>query len=252
MILENTHKHIRDSNIKFYEKDHIYEINGCSDGYISVTTLIHTFFPHFDSDSIAQKVYNKNNKNIDSEYYNMSVDEITAKWEFNRDSAAKLGTEMHRSIEFYFNNIELDNNSKEFGMFLEFLKDYPDLVPYRTEWCVYDESIKLSGSIDMTFLNADGTLDICDWKRSKQIKKENKWEKGFGILCDIPHANYYHYAIQLNIYKRILEKHYDKIIRNMYLIVLHPDNDTYLKYDIPDLKEYIDKIYTHRLEKIKY
>ena len=113
---------------------------------------------------------------------------------------------MHKCIELYFNNIQtINNDSKEFNMFLfGFLKDYPDLVPYRTEWCVYDESIKLSGSIDMTFLNPDGTLDICDWKRSKQIKKENKWEKGFGILRDIPHANYYHYAIQLNIYKRIL------------------------------------------------
>jgi ATP-dependent exoDNAse (exonuclease V) beta subunit len=245
-LLEKRNSHPRDRYIQFYEEDHRYTIHGSSEGYISVTTLIHTFFPHFDSNAIAKKVYAKHNKNPDSEYYNMSIDDIIQKWEDNRNSATKAGTEMHKCIELYFNNIlRTDNHTKEFTtMFLfGFLKDYPDLVPYRTEWCVYDQSIKLSGSIDMTFLNPDGTLDICDWKRSREIKKENRWESGFGILSDLPHANYHHYSLQLNIYKRILETNYDKKIRDMYLIVLHPDNDTYLRYDIPDLKEYVDKIW---------
>ena len=37
--------------------------------------------------------------------------------------------------------------------FIEFIKDFPHLKPYRTEWVVYYEDIKLAGSIDMVYEN---------------------------------------------------------------------------------------------------
>ena len=50
------------------------------------------------------------------------------------------------------------------------------MTPYRTEWMIWDKDHKLAGSIDMIFENEDGTLSIYDWKRSKEIKKQNKWQ----------------------------------------------------------------------------
>ena len=51
-----------------------------------------------------------------------------------------------------------------FCSFTEAVKDHPELKPYRTEWTIYDEDLKISGSIDMIYENPDGTLSIYDWK----------------------------------------------------------------------------------------
>ena len=82
---------------------------------------------------------------------------------------------MYYDIECYYNNCPNENTSIEYQYFEKFLKDYPDLNkrPYRTEWTVFHEEWKLAGSIDMIFENEDGTLQIYDWKRCKDIK--SKW-----------------------------------------------------------------------------
>jgi len=36
---------------------------------------------------------------------------------------------------------------------MKFAKDYPYLEPFRAEWVIYNEELKLCGSIDMVFLN---------------------------------------------------------------------------------------------------
>ena len=249
--LHSLNSHPRDTNIVFHEGPHIYEINGSSKDYISVTTIIPKFFPEFNGKKIANMVFKKNFDNQESPYYQMTVDQIIKKWDDNKNEASKLGTAMHKNFELYFNDIEFENDfktKKEYQLFLNFLKDYPNLKPYRTEWEVYDEDIKVAGSIDMLFINEDGTLDICDWKRCKEIKKDNKYEFGFEPLEDLPNTNYWHYSIQLNMYKRILEKNYNIKIRNLYLICIHDINDNYLKFNLPILNNEIDLIYEKRLK----
>ena len=39
---------------------------------------------------------------------------------------------------------------------------------------VFDEDVKLAGSIDMIFEREDGDLEIYDWKRCKEIRKSNQ------------------------------------------------------------------------------
>ena len=61
----------------------------------------------------------------------------------------------------------------------KFLQDFPELNkrPYRTEWMVYHEELRLAGFIDMVFENKDGTLQIYDWKRCRDIKKNDAFGK---------------------------------------------------------------------------
>ena len=132
-------------------------------------------------------------------------------------------------------------NTKEYNYFKNFVNDHNLLVPYRTEWNVFHEDHKISGSIDMTFLNDDGTISIYDWKRCKKIEKNNNFEKRCLVngLHHIHDTNYWHYCFQLNIYKYILEKKYDKKVKDLYLVVIHPDNITnnYEKLKLPILPE---------------
>lgn len=254
MFLSIQNKHPRDEHISFEEKDHIYTIHGKRGEYTSVTTWNHSHFAHFDADKIIEKM--KKGKNWDNpltnKYYGMTDEQIKQAWDDNRDQAANAGTKMHADIEHFYNQIPIDNTSIEFQFFGQFVKDYPELIPYRTEWMIYCEEIKLSGSVDMVFQNPDGTLLIYDWKRCKEIKYEDEFNNTSSItecIRHVPDTNFWHYALQLNTYKMILEKKYDKRVVGLYLVCLHPDNP-YKKYDrieVPFMEKEMEDLYNLRL-----
>ena len=176
-LLEERNKHPRDNHISFDEGPHIYTIHGDS-SFTSVTTWVHHHFEKFDADKvIANMMRSKNwSKN---KYYGMTVKEIKADWDKNRDEAANAGTKMHYDIECYYNDmeIEVEEDCVEWQYFEMFEEEWGQhMTPYRTEWMIWDDKLKFAGSIDMTFLNSDGTIEIYDWKRSVGIKKENSWQ----------------------------------------------------------------------------
>jgi ATP-dependent exoDNAse (exonuclease V) beta subunit len=162
---------------------------------------------------------------------------------------------MHYDIECFYNNIDTSNNSVEYEYFKAFVKEYRHLKPYRTEWMIYDKELQLAGSIDMIFENEDGTLSIYDWKRSKEIKKTSPWNKFSKTECieHIPDTNYWHYCLQLNTYKAILEKNYNKQIKDMYLVCLHPDNKnhSYQRIKVVTLNKEITSLFDLRKEQLK-
>ena len=136
--------------------------------------------------------------------------------------------------------------------FINFVRDHPHLKPYRTEWTVYHEDLKISGSIDMVYENPDGTLSIYDWKRSKLITRINNFNK-FALkplICHLPDSNFWHYALQLNTYKYVLEKKYDKKIKELYLVRLHPDavERDYELIELPDLSIEVTELFEERLK----
>jgi hypothetical protein len=254
LAVKNAHE--RDVNITFEPVPHIYTICGERGTYTSVTTWNHSHFSHFDADGIIDKMFSSK-KIFDPKhkYYGMSKDEIKDKWEVNRVNASGSGTQMHDDIEKFYNGIEVDNNSVEFGYFKKFLADFPELVPYRTEWMIYHEDVMLSGSIDMVFENkTTGHLEIYDWKRCQEIKHEAEFGK-YGLTTEISHlpdTNFWHYSLQLNTYKKILEDKYGKIIDKLYLVCLHPDNHykTYERIEVPSLQNELDNLFELRIQQL--
>lgn len=249
--LSRKNSHPLDSHISFDEGPHIYTIDGDS-GYTSVTTWNHSHFPKFDSDKIIDKMMRGKNWKS-SKYYGKTKDEIKKEWNDNKIQAAEAGTKMHYDIECYYNNNKVDNKSIEYSYFTEFLNNTRDLVPYRTEWMIYDKELRLAGSIDMVFENSDGTLMLYDWKRCKEIKKDNRWQSATtDCIKHLPDTNFWHYSLQLNTYKAILEKNYDKKISKMCLICLHPENmnNSYLEYEVPDLSNEIKNLFSKRINNL--
>lgn len=238
--LATLNAHERDAHIVFDEAPHLYYIDGVG-GNTSVTTFIHKLFPHFDEEAIIRKILSsKRMTDPTYKYYGKTREVILADWEQNRNAASQAGTKMHYDIECYYNQIFNENTSIEFQYFLRFVQDFPHLRPYRTEWCVFFEEYKLTGSIDMVFENTlDGTLQIYDWKRCKSIEYEAFKNETAIVPClaHIPDSNFWHYAMQLNLYRHILQEKYGKTISALCLVCLHPDNGykTYDRIEVPFL-----------------
>jgi ATP-dependent exoDNAse (exonuclease V) beta subunit len=268
--LKNQNVHERDSHIQFFEKYHQYKIlTDPGSKYTSVTTWNHSHFPKFNADEVIANMMKGKNWNESNKYWGLTPTQIKAMWNSNSSSVASAGTDLHADIETFMNLempeprrhaellqvfTETTNTSEEWGFFMDFVRAFPELKPFRTEWMIYDEELKLAGSIDMVYENPDGTLMIYDWKRSKEISKTNGWNKSAITPCidHLPDTNFWHYALQLNTYKTILERKYGKIVTCLYLVRLHPDNPkkTFELLKVPILEDEMTELIEHRLKLI--
>jgi len=253
--LATINAHPRDEFITFEEGPHIYTVCGERGTYTSVTTFNHSHFSHFDADAIIDNMLRgKKMKDPKYKYYGMTKEQIKADWDKNRDAASSAGTKMHYDIECYFNGMTVTNDSVEYQYFQNFVKDFPELKPYRTEWMVYYEELKISGSIDMIFENPDGTIQIYDWKRCQEIKHEAEFGKFALTPCisHLPDTNFWHYTLQLNTYKMILEHKYGKKVTDLYLICIHPDNvyKNYQRIQVPVLTDEMKDLVEFRMNQI--
>jgi hypothetical protein len=137
-------------------------------------------------------------------------------------------------------------SSPEWSYFLDFVQAFPHLKPYRTEWRVYDEDIKIAGSIDMIYEEEDGSLSIYDWKRCKEIERTSAFKKHAKTECInyVIDTNFWHYSLQLNMYKYILENKYGKKIKDVFLVQLHEENPrkTFELIRVAELKNEMAKL----------
>ena len=275
-ILSSRNFHPRDKNIEFFEEEHKYIINSEPDvKYTSVTTWVHEQFPKFEADIIIKNMMKSKGWKKGHKYWGLTPQQIKDQWNSNKDIVSGAGTSLHYEIEcfnndnnlnFEYTNKELYENymsnnivkhkftSIEWQYFINFIRDTPYLKPFRTEWVIYQEDVKISGSIDMVYENSDGTLSIYDWKRSKNITRINNYNK-FALppeICHLPDSNFWHYALQLNTYKAIIEQKYGKKIRDLFLVRLHPDADeqNYELIKLPDLFIEIEDLFLERKKQI--
>jgi ATP-dependent exoDNAse (exonuclease V) beta subunit len=252
--LSITNAHIRDKDIVFDEPTHVYTINGVSKGWISCTKFIHNYFPHFDADAVIKKMM-ASPKWPNNKYFGKSAEQIKREWNENGKNASVQGTALHLAIEqFMHGQINLIESSvqqtiewKYFKNFWNDMKD--DLVPYRSEWEVWSEEYKLAGSIDMVFYRkSTDSYVIYDWKRSKEIKTTNDWEKGIGPLEHLPSSNYWQYTLQLNIYKWFLETYYGLKITELCIVIFYPENSNYKLFRLNNMKDEVEAMLQDRKE----
>ncbi len=249
-MLANRNTHKRDNKITFIEETHQYWFG--KKCFTSVTTLINSLFEEFDQTKMIHRILESPTKK--EIYKNKSFHEIEEMWNKNKNESIQAGLALHKDIEDYYDEKSIENDSVEYQYFLKFLDDHKNQwIPYRSEWRIYDEDYELAGTVDMCYVR-NGYLEIVDWKRCRKISNDNHSGK-FSIETYLSHladTNYNHYALQLNFYKYIIERKYNKIVKSMYIVCLHPENrnNNYIMMKVPEMKKEVKLILKHLKNKI--
>lgn len=117
--------------------------------------------------------------------------------------------------------------------------------------------LQLAGTVDLVASNYEGVRTIVDYKQNESLTVLGKYRnmqppfrQGKLALPDLP---LWHYALQLNLYARILFDRYD-FEADKLLIVHLQGNGRYREYDIAILSNHVDRMLELRrqqLEEIK-
>lgn len=201
----------------FKADNHTYESkNNPNSKWLSTTSLISLFKPHFDADSIALK----SSKNKKSKWYGMDPEKIKEIWKNESHRAVSLGSWYHDQREKELLMCETIQRS---GIDLPIIHPIeqdgvkhspaqaltPGIYP---EHFVYLKSARICGQADRVEVVGD-KVNIYDYKTNKEIKTKAyvNWEGKMscleGPLSHVGDCNLNHYALQLSIYMYIILKH---------------------------------------------
>ena len=204
---------------------------------ISISAILGMLEEPFDKEGIAQKTYDNNFNNPNSEYYQMSINQIIEKWEQKGATSRHYGSMLDNYIGCNLTGsdtdlklFKLDNDYEHderlhslcdsFDNFYSVLSKSGDTIFVDREKTIYhkvtivnpdndNEKLEyyIKGRFDALFYNKrTNKWIVIDWKSSGSIDKvPNKWTKQLlGPMKKYPALNYYTYTTQLYFYKLTL------------------------------------------------
>ena len=234
--------HILDNNIVLNEELHEYRlIDRPEASFTSVTTYVEHFFEGFDALKIATKLVNNHPK-----YSDHTVESLMAEWK----ATADYGTRVHHEIEKWIKErIEPEDKKAIHGR--DWLAQYElrSDMDVLSEVIVYSTELSIAGTVDILAKdNATGEYDIIDWKTSKKIETAS-YRKKMGTHPSTRHVmdcNFYHYSLQLSLYRYILEQYYGLKIHNQ--LIGHLKDDGVHALVTPYMRDEINEMLRHREE----
>lgn len=244
-------------DIYFDEGPHVYT-DSLGTKYTSVTTFVHQCGEILEWDKYTQIYADRNNldvvevrKQFEGDKYKFCEDEkwreiaeryaakngrtyedVKAEWDLNKDTAAKMGTQVHSYMEFlwkrkhYQPEVPIGDYEVVRKNGLEaYNRLCRRFVPIRNEFIVYKPEWALCGTIDfLCWDRADDCIAILDWKTNKEIKRDNTFAPRLvGPLNGLPDCNFIHYSAQLSTYKLLIERMTNLRVEELALVHLKRD-----------------------------
>ena len=198
---------------------------------VSISNALDMLFTPFDQESVAQNTYNKHFNNPQSEYYQMTVEQIIDKWSAKGAESCHYGSLLDDYIGSILTGTEndvklfkLDNGYEfderlhglcdSFDNFYSVMSKSGDTEFIDREKYLYlkvkdsdNNDVYVYGRFDALFKNKrTGKYILIDWKSSGTIDKvPTKWtKKMLGPMFKYPQLNWYRYTLQLYFYKQAL------------------------------------------------
>lgn len=196
--------------VRFIEKGHRYD-SIPKIKWTSATKLVEKFVPTFDDIEKSEEC----SLNPRSKWFNIDPIKIRRIWEIENKRSTDCGTWYHNLME----GKALAAGGKVYkGVYLKvippILKPGYKLAPDQKlvdgiypEHFMYNEDLAICGQSDLVYV-CNGVVDIDDYKTNKELKF-----KGFGYqqeammlgpMSKYGDANFWHYALQLSIYMKLI------------------------------------------------
>ena len=235
-------KSIFNSDINLNHETHEYKLTTHPDiTFTSVTTFVDQFFEGFNARKVATKLINNYPK-----YAGRTVESLIADW----DAAADYGTSVHEELERWIKDgIEPIDIKAINGK--DWLNDYKlkSDIDILSEVILYSTELSIAGTVDILAKdNITGLYEIIDWKTSKKIEMVSYGQKmgTHEITKNIMDCNFYHYSLQLSLYRYILETYYGLKIHNQLIAQLNDDGVN--AHVAPYMKDEIIAMLDHKME----
>jgi len=206
--------------------------------FTSVTTCISEFFDKFDKEAVAYKLVTTIPK-----YKGRSTEDLIKEWE----ESANYGIAVHKEIEDYIKLKKTPKIDRAIAG-VHWLTKYLQKSDYDifSEVIVYCKELKIAGTVDLLlFDKVSQKYSILDWKTSKEIKTDSyKMKTGNKPETnDLLDCKFNHYALQLSLYRYLLEKNYNLQLDDQ--LIIHLGSDTVHGYITSYFKEHIVSILKH-------
>lgn len=272
LSLAQTNVHDQDKVIKFRVEDHKYFFAGetpqstlqQSLGCVSVTGLYKKYCNEFNAEEQAKRMCSAQGfpyRQPHHEQYKKLLQGVNRKdwcaavlqeWARKGKEASELGTAAHRALELMLNTvtwwqpIDVSRETQMAAKFM-FLMREQGWVPYRTEMIIAVPELKLAGSVDFLLCRADRALRegptellLGDLKRVEKFEARSNFNQHMKPPFDaFPDTNLWHYTMQPNLYKAMLEweGRYGVVVTRMVLLDVHPTQDDYLLVEVEEQQE---------------
>lgn len=205
-----------------------------NNNYISVTTLIKLYQQEFDEHGDITRNYAKKT--------GMTIREVSDMWEDVKVKAANKGSRIHELAENIMLNETIQHSPEEQDYVNILFQIKEQLQPHllATEQLIFNDNFKIAGTVDiLTYF--DNKIGIFDYKtNSKPINTDNPFRSYMKPpLQHLPDTSYYHYALQLSLYRYMLE-HDGFIVDQLELIHLDVKNPKTI--NVPYLQTEIKEI----------
>lgn len=175
--------------------------------YTPVTTFVSKHKNKFDSDKVS---------NIVAKKRKISQDEVLLEWE----TQTLRGTWVHLFISVFLteNKRRINDEILPIGSYCNQFEKFYSLFSKRfdaiaVEQVVFDSELKLAGTVDLIAHDKkDGKFVIFDWKTNNSI--DTTGYNGSVMLppfSEYADCNFIHYSLQLEIYRKILQKSFQQV-----------------------------------------
>lgn len=207
--------------VLFNKDDHTYTKNGLP--YLSGSTFAHMFEKEFPKETIAKKVADRDNK---------EMEDVLAGWDSKGEISLQYGTLIHKCIETWCKYGEEPNNEYLKEIVKDWEEVFGDAPIDSNELFVQDDTHQLCGVAD-----AIGDYTLYDWKTG-DIHQKIQHTLG----KDFPNDRLSLYTLQLNFYKYIIEQNGGKMKK---LVIGWLNGEHWEKVDVPiiDIKPYLEQVW---------
>jgi len=168
----------------------------------------------------------------------ITEEQIKSEWRYKNIHATYEGSTLHDYIENYISNkIKPEPKISPEGLMFEEIES------------TYNIMKVLCGMVDQIFWNVKyQCLQIWDWKTNTLLKMYNEYgNKMKHCLKDLDVCEFNTYSLQLNVYKKIIERNTNLRFGDCYLVWYNEENSNYEIIKCEEYSHYVDDMF-HMLQ----